>query len=484
MQCYGPPRPGLAGPRFDAALGVLSAVLREHGHETGLLRLESFEPSTVGERITRFRPDVLYADIAPTCPDLARRVLGHTGRKHALHTIAGGVFVTVEPEAALSFPGVDAIVVGEPEQAFPAYLAAHLTGEPGDPIPGLWCRDEQGMVRSAVHPLTADLDSLPFADRTLFDNGELAEDVPCQTVSVGRGCPLRCAYCPNERIADLYSGHGPHVRRRSPDNICDEIDQICVGYPHTARIRFDDHLFALDEPWLAGFAKVYARRCGVPFECHLRAPSVSERVADLLVTAGCVAADIEVVSASDFVRNEILAMDLSDEQLTAAFDRLRSRGIATRAISLVGTPYCTEMSAAALVKLDRRLKPDRHEVRVFYPLPGTRALDICREAGWLSNRGEENYTLQRSILDMPNMPAATIERIARRLGRKLGASGRPGFWAKLGRIPVICGRRLSKAFAALRGRNMPRSRNGDGNSARQSSRRDRLRCCPDTFRRL
>lgn len=464
LQCYRPQRRGSPGPRFDAALGVLSAVLAEQGHETGLLRLESFEPSVVGERITRFRPDVLYADIAPTCPDLARRVLGYTGRKHGLHTIAGGVFVTVEPEAALSFPGVDAVVVGEPERAFPAYLAAHLTGEPGDPIPGIWCRDERGMIRTAVHPLTTDLDSLPFADRALFDNGEPAADRACQTVSVGRGCPLRCAYCPNERVADLYAGQGPHVRRRSPDNICDEIDQICMAYPDTVRIRFDDHLFALDELWLAGFTEVYARRCGVPFECHLRARLVSDRVADLLVTAGCVAADIDVVSASDFVRNEILAMDLSDEQLIAAFDRLRSRGIATRAISLVGAPYCTEMSAAALVKLDRRLKPDRHEVRVFHPLPGTRALDICREAGWLSNRGEENYTLQRSILDMPNMPAATIERVARRLGRKLGANGAPGFWGRLGGIPLGRSRRLGHPSAALRARRISRTRDGDGNA--------------------
>jgi len=122
------------------------------------------------------------------------------------------------------------------------------------------------------------------------------------------------------------------------------------------------------------------------------------------------------------------------------------------------------MSAAALVKLDRRLKPDRHEVRVFHPLPGTRALDICREAGWLSNRGEENYTLQRSILDMPNMPAATIERVARRLGRKLGANGPPGFWGRLGGIPLGRSRRLGHPSAALRARRISRTRDGDGNA--------------------
>jgi radical SAM superfamily enzyme YgiQ (UPF0313 family) len=420
-------------------LGVLSAVLREQGHETELLAPEGVDVATLGETVNRFRPDILYADIAVTSPDLARRVLGYADRKYGLHTVAGGDFVTVEPEAALSFPGVQAIVVGEPERAFPAYLAAHLTGEPGDPVPGIWCRDEWRTVRTTVHPLTADLDELPLADRTLFDNGKTQADRTCLPVSVGRGCPLRCAYCPNERIAELYADQGPYVRRRSPDDVCDEIDELCLAYPATSRIRFQDHLFALDEQWLADFAKIYSQRCGVPFECHLRAQFVTERVADLLVAAGCVAADIDVVSGSNFVRNDILAMDLTDDQLIAAFERLRARGIKSRAVSLVGAPYCTEMSAGSLPGLHRRLAPDRHEVRVFHPLPGTRARDLCREAGWLTNRSEEDYTRQHSVLDMPNMPAATVDRVARRLRRKLAINGVLGFWERLGRI--VLGRR-------------------------------------------
>ena len=448
MQFYRSPRPGPHRPRFDAALGVLSAVLKEQGHQTALVAPDDVASDELRQRINHFRPDVLYADIALTSPDLARRVLGRAGQKYGLHTVAGGDFATVEPEAALSFPGVHAIVIGEPERALPAYLAAHLTGEPGDPVPGVWCRDERGSVRTAAHPLTTDLDVLPFPDRALFDDGHRPQGAVPQTVGVGRGCPLGCAYCPNERIAELYAGLEPYVRRRSPKNVCDEIDAICLAYPDTARVRFDDHSFALDEPWLAEFAEVYAFRCGMPFECHLRAQFVTERVADLLVAAGCAAAEIDVASGSDFVRNEILAMDLSEEQLIAAFDRLRSRGIATGAVSFIGAPYGTEISAAALVKLHRRLRPVRHEVRVFHPLPGTRARDLCREAGWLSNRGEENFTRQRSILDMPNLPAANVDRLAQRFGRRLGC-GTGGFWRRLGCIPLGRGRRLSDLFAIL-----------------------------------
>jgi hypothetical protein len=150
----------------------------------------------------------------------------------------------------------------------------------------------------------------------------------------------------------------------------------------------------------------------------------------MLVAAGCVEAEIEVVSGSDFVRNDILNMEVSDEHFLAAFTRLRQRDIRTRAVVLVGSPYATEMSSKSLVQLVEGLEPDECEVKVYHPLPGTRGRDLCREAGWLSNRGEDNFTLQRSILDMPNLPARTIDRTVRRLRR--GSNG--SWWTAFGRL--------------------------------------------------
>lgn len=449
---FGTPRaPRQEGVRFDPVLGVLAAVLREQGHEISLLPIKSFDPDPLRERIRNFGPDLLYAQVAPTCPDLARRTLGHIEQRYGLHAVAGGVFATVEPDAALSFPGVQAIVVGEPERALPAYVVEHLTGEPGDPIPGIWYRNEHGTVRTEPHPLTGDLDSLPFAERGIFENGDHSGGQACRTVSVGRGCPLRCGYCFNDRLAEMYAGRGDFVRRRSPEEICDEIDALCLAHPETERIRFEGHLFALDEQWLEGFASVYARRCGIPFECHVRSQAVSERVAELLAQAGCALAEIHIVSESDFVRNEILTMDVSDHQLVAAFDRLRVRGIRTRAVSLVGAPYSTEVSLSRLVKLVDRLQASEHDVRVFYPLPGTTARQLCSEKGWLSNRGEENFLRQHSVLDMPGMPAASIDRLARVLGSKQRMS--PG-----ARLWYAMRRRLRGVRLILRGRRASRLR--------------------------
>ncbi|MCP4245518.1 MAG: radical SAM protein [bacterium] len=452
MQFFRSRQPGPCAPRFDPALGVLSAVLQREGHQTSLLALNAPDVEALRRRITEYRPGVLYADIDATAADLARNTLGRTERLFGLHTVAGGAFVTAEPAAALSFPGVQAVVIGEAEQAFPAYLNAHLTGEPGDPIAGVWVRDESGTVRTDAHPLTVNLDDLPFADRALFENGSGADPVTCHTVSVGRGCPLACAYCPNEQVADLYAGQGPYTRRRSPEDICDEIDAICIAYPSTERIRFPEHAFAMDEDWLARFAAVYADRCGVPFECHLRAQWVTDRVADLLAAAGCVAARVDLISGSDFVRNEILGMEIGEQQLVDAFARLRARGISIQTVSFVGAPYATEVSAGALTQLHRRLKPDDHEVRVFYPLPGTRARDLCCESGWLSSRGEENFARQRSVLDMPNLPAARIDRLGEQLGRRFASRRKASWLTRLMRLPLGRNGRRGRLLRTASGR--------------------------------
>ena len=456
LQFFRPPAPEPALSRFDPVLGVLSAVLRERGHEISLLTFDHFDPRVLHERITAFRPDLLYADVALTCPDLARRVLSHVEQKHGLLTVVGGAYSAVDPESALSFPGVSAVVTGEPECALPGYLDAYLSGDPEAPVPGVWSRDECGTARSGPCPLSRDLDALPFADRGLFANGRGPDEVTALSVGVGRGCPLRCAYCPNERIAEAYGGPDGYVRRRSPEDICDEIDGLCLAHPQVGLIRFEDHLFALDEEWLARFSAVYAGRCGVPFECHVRAQAVGDRTANLLAAAGCVLAEIHVVSGSALIRNDILAMEVSDAQLVAAFERLGQRGIRTRAVSLVGAPYATVESMEKLDQLIHRIGPDEHDVRVFHPLPGTAARDLCREAGWLSNRGEENYTLGESILDMPNLRADVIQRLAHQLRTNSRPRTRSGLLGALERMRVLPGRGLRQALAALAGRSTPR----------------------------
>lgn len=446
LQCFRPRTPGAVRPRFDHVVGVLSAMLRREGHETSLEAVTHFDGEHLFGRIEAAAPDLVHAVVDGTAADLARRALGAVAEKFAVPVVAGGQYATVMPSAALSMPGVQAVVVGEPEQAFSAYLAAHLAGQKDIVVPGVCTRPSGCNGRFRPAPPAPALDDLPFADRELFGVSE--GDVEFEVVT-SRGCPMRCAYCVNDVVRNLYEDPPTFVRRRSPNHICDEIDGICLAYSNARRIWFSDHPFAMDAAWLKSFSEVYAERCGMPFGCHVRANSLDEGRGDLLAAAGCDRAEVEIISGSNFIRNEVLEMDTTRAQIERTLTILHNRGIRSCVVSYVGVPYSSEITEQDTTKLLRLLEPDELDVRVYYPFPGTRAAEVAREMNWMSNRGEENYTAARSILDMPSLPARNIAKIARHMPAEVRSPGRSGIWRALGRIPVAPGKTLADLISML-----------------------------------
>ncbi|NIA22492.1 MAG: hypothetical protein GWP05_11145, partial [Anaerolineaceae bacterium] len=130
----------------------------------------------------------------------------------------------------------------------------------------------------------------------------------------------------------------------------------------------------------------------------------------LLKQAGCYEVELEVLSGSDFIRNDIFNLDLSDRQIIRAFAACREAGLKTRAMVQIGLPYDTVVTIEQTGKLLRRAGTDAVEVQVYYPLPGTKAYELCHENGWLSGRDAAAHFAGQSTLDMPGLDASTIKR--------------------------------------------------------------------------
>lgn len=415
-------------PRFDAQLGTLLRLLANRGHELTLLGLDRFDMSTVKQALARGLPQLVFADIAPVCVDPARRTLEYIDRREYLPVVAGGTYATVEPEAALSLPGVTAAAVGEPDASLVTYLERIQDPDLRQIVQGVWIRDERGLARPQLAALVEDLDSLPFPERDLFHAGVPSPATDELLIRVGRGCPQQCAYCTLPTIARAYHDPEAWVRYRSPENVLDEIDHVRRTNPDVRRIRFLDHSFALDEEWLYALLEVYAARCSLPFRCHLRANAATTSMVRALAGNGCRVADVEVVSASDFIRNDILRMELDEVQIRATLEALHANGIASRVVLYLGGPYESEASLAAAPELLRRLKPTYVDVRPYYPYPGTAARDLCREQGWLHARGEDQYAAGRCGTDMPACRPELVDAIIRRLRREWPAERAGGGW--------------------------------------------------------
>ncbi len=417
-------------PRFEPQLGTLLALLKKRGHDLSLVGMSRFDLETAKVALARALPQLVYADIAGICVNAARRTFEYLQQHEFLPIVVGGTYPTVDPAGSLSLPGVQAAALGEPDASLVTYLERVKDPTVGQTVLGVWMRDERGLARPDLPHLVEDLNSLPFPERDLFDYANHVQRSGQIEIAVGRGCPQSCAYCINDWLEDIYDGHGTWVRRRSPENVVAEINLLRERYPGVRSVQFLDHAFALDREWLASLLRIYTQRCGLPFSCHLRLNAADPEVIRQLAGAGCRQVEVEVISGSDFLRNEIFDMNLNQGQIETSLQTLRAAGVRTRAVVYMGAPYESEMSLAETRDLLLRCRPDEVDVRPYYPFPGTRACETSRDNGWLHGRGEEQYHLHRPGIDMPACRAEHVQAFIRRLRAELRTSIGQPWWRR------------------------------------------------------
>ena len=435
-----PASPPLAN--FRQVLGVAVAGIRAEGIDVRLLAMIGYNPSLLRSAVHAHRPTHVLIEIPPAALTAARHTIVELGERHFLPTIVVGDVATSRPEQAVSIPGVTAVVCGEFDRAAPELLLALREGSGAETVAGAWIKAEDGLARNAPAEPAADLDALPLADREVFDTARAIAATGEAPFAAARGCGRWCAYCLNDWYLQLHEDPAGNRRRRSVGNVLAEIEQVLGRYGGVRRVVFLDHAFADDADWLAEFAPAYAARFQQPIRCHVRLDTLTDRSAEALAAARCDLAEIEIGSGSSFIREEVLGLKLRREQIVAGVAALRRGGVGIRAGVFIGAPYESEISVEETLDLVAALKPAEVRPRVYYPVAGTRAAEIASENGWISGRGEENFHLNRSVLDMPGYSAARINETAEKfqtLVRRRSGSLLSRWWRRLrdiGRRPV------------------------------------------------
>lgn len=425
-----PPGAPAPGPRFDHALGVAAALLQADGFEVGLEALAGYHPGQVRQALTRFRPTHVLMDVSPTRLTAARHVAVDLAQKHALPVYLVGDYATAMPEQAISIPGVAGLVVGAYQRAVRELMVCLRDGQDaqvGDleqgqmaqplAVPGLWYNSEDGLVQNPPSSSPPAPEELPWPDRSLFNYAQHVAATGQAEFRATLGCDRWCGFCLNEAYLDLYEQ--PPMRRRSVSDLLGEIQAVRQAFGPVARLRFTDHGFAVDKEWLAEFAPRYAQQVGLPFRCHVQAARMDEQTAGLLVRAGARDVDLQIGSGNDFLRQEVLAMPVSRQQVLATVAALRLAGLKVHGKVFIGCPYETEVTLEETLDLLARVRLDSVQPSIFYPVPGTAAEETCRDNGWLSGRDERNFLARHSVLDQPSMPAQRIDKVYRQFSALL-----------------------------------------------------------------
>lgn len=274
----------------NLGLGYLASCLRLAGHEA---RIESFgkEAGPLLGVARRWTPDIIGFSLIFQfmAPDFARIIRALRAGGVRAHFTMGGHYASFAPETLLELiPELDSVVRFEGERTLVELTAALAAGEPWHAIQGIAWRDGDQTHVTPPRKEAADLDSLPWPERTNVSAGRHA--LPTASVLASRGCPYVCSFC---SIITFYEGNGTRGRRRrNPLLVVDELEHL-VRERGVRLILFQDDDFLAGgrdaREWALTIAReVKARRLHerMRFKFSCRSDEVREEVLAPLIEAG------------------------------------------------------------------------------------------------------------------------------------------------------------------------------------------------------
>jgi anaerobic magnesium-protoporphyrin IX monomethyl ester cyclase len=398
---------------YHYGIGILSAVLKKHGHETDLLTLHKLEKKKIQKQIQEFNPDLVGITVTSNQFELSEKITAFIHTEFEVPVVWGGVHPSVRPEECIRVPGVLGICLGEAEESlleFVDILDKKNNLEAGDlNIQNFWFNHNGRVIKNPIRPLLQDLNSLPFCDREIIDFQKLLDYHQYLEIRSSRGCPFHCSFCVNSSYQELYRGKGRYYRVRSHESVLDEIEDLVNRYKHINSIIFDDELISVNKKWTLGLLEKYKQRFDFPFNITVRADLVTEDFIKALKEAGCNMVMMGVENGDETIRNEVLDKGISDDQIIKAARIIKDTGIHLWSFNMVGVPFETPETVEKTIALNKRIKPDIVFVSVFYPYPGTKLGALCEEMGWISDRKIPGFFSNITVLDQPSI---TKEQVA------------------------------------------------------------------------
>jgi anaerobic magnesium-protoporphyrin IX monomethyl ester cyclase len=374
----------LPGTPFNSSIAALSAWLKLAGHTTALLRVaDEAEDDAVAAAVAQSGAEVVgfsfmtcraerVAEVVP----LVRRALPDAS------VIAGGAHPTTYPEATLRDLGLDAVFLGESEDALLHWLSDRDT-----PHPGLI---RQGQDDAIVRARVADVDVLPDWDRALFGDVSNAGNRYEEAVGVAfsRGfCPFTCTFCGIDGYRRIHGqATSGAIVLRDVDRVMGELRRVPQSVPVTGGFAVWDAIFPLERGWVNRFADAYAAEIDEPLSVQLRVEQVTEHLVAALARAGCDYAVVGVECGDETYRGRFLDKPFSNAACALAVERLQDAGIAVHASFMLGMPFETPKHLAETVRFARALQPAELSWKYYTPERWTRLFKLCQDNDLLIDR--------------------------------------------------------------------------------------------------
>ena len=390
--------------RTQPSLGLayIGAVSRQRGDEPRVYDAD-VETTPLADVVRAWQPHVVGITANTTQIKAAWRAAQEVKSVDAtIPIVLGGPHPSVLPEESVARPEVDIVVRGEGEETWRELCDVLQEAEERRSggveeqaaicnlqsaicrVPGISFQAPDGsIVHNPDRPPIKDLDTLPFADYSLFRMSEYTNLQPTLdtvdgsksfSIMTSRGCPYRCSYCSQSIYPQRY-------RVRSPEHVVAE-------WRHLVRDLGAQEIGVLDDSFNIQRRRVH-EICDlliaeglnhVPWIMinGIRANLADRELLAHMKAAGCKRTAFGVESGNQAILDSI-NKHLTLDQIRAAFRAAKDVGLETIGFFIIGLPGETEETMEETIRFAIELDPLVANFSMLTPFPGTRVHQQIQE---------------------------------------------------------------------------------------------------------
>lgn len=316
----------LLSPDSQLGLEYIAAILLNNEHEVEIIDapIENKNHKDIFEIIIKNNYDAIGISAYYYNIHSAIRIARFIKKNTQTFVFLGGYLPTLANNImGKIFETVDCMVIGEGERTS-LELINNLKNGKWKEVKGI-CYHKNNDIYYTGPVELVNLDSLPFPYRRKEYIGQSVQ------VTASRGCYGHCSFCGIMEFYESSCGNYGEVRRRSPENLIDEIENLVLNY-NVKHINFVDDNFYLgsknEKKWIEEFCSlIKKRKLHFTFNISVRANEIihSHQILGDLIEVGLIRVFIGVESFLDshlkFYNKKITgAMNLEAVRLLDQYD--------------------------------------------------------------------------------------------------------------------------------------------------------------------
>jgi len=403
---------------YPLGIAYLHACLERVGYQVKTLFLnnysfaECFEKTKVA--IKDFSPDIIGYQILTTNRISSYLLIEFVNTHYqSIQQVIGGIHTTIMYRQLLNkYPFLIA-VLGEGEITFPELIKELSKEKPClNEIDGIAFCQAGAIVTTKPRGLIENLDELPLPKHELFFHPKRTT----ANILTARGCPFNCSFCCLDQLSQR------RVRKRSINNIIEEIEWLIKQYPRLTDVWIHDDTFFIDNNRVIALCdEIIKKGIKLKFTCSGRMKPLSPELIRKLEAAGF----YKVLFGLESGDNGILKRchkNITQNDAIAAFKLFAGSNITVFAFLIVGLPGETRTTILETSRLIRKLQKIKyvhyHSVATLTIYPGTEVYEIAKSRGfinddyWLTDQPTPIFTVENDFPTLLEFQEMLLNRIS------------------------------------------------------------------------